>query len=74
MQRRTRQKHDGTACPHPPPRLYAWHAYNPQTNACDWLCIGCCACGTILQGDQVPWETEPNAPVLPQASTLGEED
>jgi hypothetical protein len=37
-------------CPHPPARLYAWHTTDVRTGRRDWLCVGCCACGTVLQG------------------------
>ncbi len=31
-------------CPHPPTRLYTWIAFDGV------LCVGCCACGTVLKG------------------------
>lgn len=31
-------------CPHPPTRLYAWHAQDGV------LCVACCACGAVLRG------------------------
>lgn len=48
-------------CPHPPPRLYAWHALNPQTGKADILCVACCECGAVLQGaaDEVATSPEP---------------
>ena len=37
-------------CKHPPVRLYAWLAYNYETEKNDILCVGCCECGTVLHG------------------------
>jgi hypothetical protein len=31
-------------CPHPPTRLYAWHAHDGT------LCVGCNDCGAVLAG------------------------
>jgi hypothetical protein len=40
-----------TPCPHPPQRLYAWHAFNYRTGKNDILCVACCDCGAVLEGN-----------------------
>jgi len=37
-------------CAHPPERLYAWWASADDGRAAAVLCVGCRACGAILQG------------------------
>lgn len=37
-------------CNHPPVKLFVWWAFNCLTGKNDILCIGCTACGEILQG------------------------
>ncbi len=37
-------------CNHPPSKYFAWWAFNYKTGKNDILCIGCTACGDVIQG------------------------
>jgi len=39
------------SCSHPVTRRFSWWAYNYKTDKHDILCVGCCECGKILQGE-----------------------